>query len=324
MRNLLALIAALTFSLSAFADANVREKTQVHFGGLIGGVMNVFGGKATREGIESNTIVKGDRMARINGSNSQIVDLGEEKIYQLDYDRHTYTVMTFAEMRKQLEEAQERARREQSKEPSSKKDDAPEYEVDFDMKNTGNKQAINGYDTHEVIATVTVRQKGKTLEQGGGAVLTSDMWMGPRVPAMREIADFDRRYFQQLYGGTSLGGDMQKMAMLMATSPAFAKAMKTFSEKRSSFEGTPIRTTLTVDTVANPNAEANDQQSESSSPGAVIGGLMGRLRKRQAERNQSEGANRNRLFESTTELMNATTSASSADVAIPAGFKSRS
>jgi hypothetical protein len=120
---------------------------------------------------------------------------------------------------------------------------------------------------------------------------------------------------------------MQQMAMLMATSPAFAKAMKTFSEKRSSFEGSPIRTKLTVDTVAGPNAQ-NDQQasdsSSSSSPGAVIGGLMGRLKKRQAERNQAEDENRSRLFESTTELLNASTSATSADVAIPAGFKLRS
>ena len=325
MRKLFVASLSLAVALSAFADANVREKTQIHFGGFLGGVINVFGGKATREGLESNTIVKGNRMVRTTGSSAQIVDLGEEKIYQLDYDRHTYTVKTFAELRKEIEDAQERAKRSQRDEKPAKKSDAPEYEVDFEMKNTGNKQTINGFATREVIAIVTVRQKGKTLEQGGGAVLTSDMWMGPKVAAMHEVGDFERRYFQKLYGGTSIGADMQQMAVLMATSPAFAKAMKTFSEKRSSFEGTPIRTTLTVDTVANPNAEQNDQQAaESSSPGAVIGGLMGRLKKRQAERNQAEGENRNRLFESTTELLNASTSATSTDVAIPAGFKLRS
>ena len=326
MRKLLIVSLSLAVALSALGDANVREKTQIHFGGFLGGVINVFGGKATREGLESKTIVKGNRMVRTTGSNAQLVDLSEEKIYQLDYDRHTYTVKTFAELRKEMEEAQERAKRSQRDEKPAKKSDAPEYEVDFEMKNTGNKQTINGFATREVIATVTVRQKGKTLEQGGGAVLTSDMWMGPKVAAMQEVGDFERRYFQKLYGGTSIGADMQQMAVLMATSPAFAKAMKTFSEKRSSFEGTPIRTTLTVDTVAGPNAEQNDQQASdsSSSPGAVIGGLMGRLRKRQAERNQAEGENRTRLFESTTELLNASTNATSTDVAIPAGFKLRS
>ena len=46
--------------------------------------------------------------------------------------------------------------------------------------------------------TVTVREKGKTLEESGGMVLTSDMWLAPKIAAMKEVAEFDaptrRRY----------------------------------------------------------------------------------------------------------------------------------
>jgi len=41
-------------------------------------------------------------------------------------------------------------------------------EIDFDVKNTGQQKAINGFDTHEAVMTITVREKGKTLEQAGG------------------------------------------------------------------------------------------------------------------------------------------------------------
>ena len=64
-------------------------------------------------------------------------------------------------------------------------------EVDFDVRNTGEKKTINGFDTHQVVMTITVREKGKTLEESGGMVLTSDMWLAPKIAAMKEIAEFD-------------------------------------------------------------------------------------------------------------------------------------
>ena len=37
--------------------------------------------------------------------------------------------------------------------------------------------------------TITVRQKGKKLEDGGGMVITTDMWMAPTI---RRDAGADR------------------------------------------------------------------------------------------------------------------------------------
>ena len=45
-----------------------------------------------------------------------------------------------------------------------------------------------------------MREKGKTLEQSGGLVMTSDMWLAPKIAAMKEVADFDLRYAQKLAG----------------------------------------------------------------------------------------------------------------------------
>jgi len=330
------LAAVVAFSASlCLADATVEQKTNVKFGGMLG-VINVFGGKAAREGVTSTVYVKGNRKLTNNGSSGEIVDLTEEKIYQLDNDRKTYKVMTFAELRKQLEEAKKSAEKNAKESSTSSKPEGPEYEVDFDLKETGKKETINGFNTKQVIATVSVREKGKKIEQSGGSVLTSDMWMGPNVAAMREIADFDRRYIQKLYGGTGVGTAMQQMAMLMATTPAFGKAMKTFGEKQSSLDGTPIRSTMTFETVRPPGQTASEERSSSPEPAslgaAAIGGLMGRMKARQQAKEAKEGspsqaaapaANRSRLFDSTTEVLKAAPSATTADVALPADFKQR-
>lgn len=312
----------------ALADGTVQQKTQVKLGGAVGAIANVFGGRATHEGLESSIAIKGNRKATRTGGRGEIVDLGEEKVYRVDYDEKTYKVVTFDELRKQFEE--QRARAERNSDKSSKeKNEGPEYEVDFDVKETGKKETINGFNTRQTIATVTVHEKGKTLEQSGGFVLTSDMWMGPKIAAMAEMASFDRKYFTKVYGSSITSADMTSAAALLATTPAFAKAMKVFAEKRSAFEGTPIRTNLTFETVAGP-AGSNESASSSSdsSPGsaasAVIGGLMNRMKKRQAERNaenaKTSGPERSSLFTSTSEILSASSSASAEAVSL-AGFK---
>jgi hypothetical protein len=107
-------------------------------------------------------------------------------VYELDIKKKTYTVTTFEELRRRMREAAEKAEKESQKEDPGQAQEqqkpTKEYEVDFDVKETGQKKQIAGYDTHEAIATVTVREKGKTLEDGGGMVMTSDMWLGPKIP----------------------------------------------------------------------------------------------------------------------------------------------
>lgn len=300
---------------SALADGTVEQKTRVQIGGVLGGIVNVFGGRAAREGVTSTTAVDGPRRLMTTGRNGELVDLDAEKVYQIDFDRKTYRVQTFDELRKQLEEAKEEAAEEQEEE-SSKKNDGPEYEVDVKIDETGQKQNLSGFDTKQVITTVTVREKGKTLEQSGGAVLTADMWIGPKIAAFREINAFNEKYFKAVYGDAL--AEMQSMAVLMATNPAFGKAMKEFSKKRNAFSGDAVRTTLVFETVAAPG-----QQAEEESSGGVVGGLLSRAMKKRQEKKEGAASQpgRSKLFESTTELLRAENSASG--VELPAGFKQK-
>lgn len=329
------LVGAAVLSLftmtAAFADATVDQKTRVQFGGALGGVLNKFGGKSTREGIESTTVVKGNRKLTRTGESGELVDLSEEKVYTIDFSRQSYSVKTFAEIRKQLEDAMKNSEKESKEEGRGKGEKGgPEYEVDFAVKETGKKETINGFNTKQVIVTVTVREQGKKLEQSGGSVLTSDMWMAPKVAAMSEIADFDARYYKKLYGGLMSGVEMQQMMALMAASPTVGKAMKVFSEKKSSLEGTPIRAIMKFETVAGSEQKtesaSSDEESAPTSAGAMVGGLLGRAMKKRAESKEPEEAatpGRSKLFESTSDTLRADGRADASVLAVPAGFKQR-
>ena len=326
MRSRIALIVAL-ISVSSYhvaADVRTQQKTQVQFAGMLGRMMNLFGGKAAREGITSSVAVKGDRKVTSSDNTSQIIDLAEEKVYDIDLRKKSYKVTTFAELRRQMEEAQRKAaenagkndERTEPRQPSGTEAEA-EVEVDFDVKNTGATKAIHGFDTRQSIVSVTVRQKGKTLEEGGGMVLTSDMWLAPDQPAMKEVAEFDRRHAQKLYGGL-IGVSADQMAAAMALYPMLRQAITRMNAEGSKVEGTAILTTLTFDAVKSADQQATEAPPEAkpSGLGGVLGGLAKRVRK-----NDDAAKPRTTFMTSTVEVLSMSPTVTAADVAIPEGFK---
>ena len=66
------------------ADVRSEEKARIEFAGMLGRMVNLFGGKGAKEGIVSTVAVKGTRKATFNDTTGQIIDLGEEKVYELD------------------------------------------------------------------------------------------------------------------------------------------------------------------------------------------------------------------------------------------------
>src|ERR1700722_1489684 len=255
-------LAVLALSSHAIrADVRTEQKSRVELGGVLGRMVNIFGGKGAREGVTSSIAVQGDRLSRMNDMSGQIIDLGEEKVYDLDLRKKQYTVTTFAELRRRMEEAQrkaeESARKANAKEAkadakANAKERDPnqkEVEVDFDLKETGQKKTINGFDTREVVMTITLREKGKTLEQGGGMVLTDDMWMAPKIAAMKEIAEFNQRYAVKLQGPMMAGASAQDLAAAMAMYPMMKQAVARLNTENVNMDGTPISSTVTMDAV---------------------------------------------------------------------------
>lgn len=298
------------------AEVRTREKTRVRFEGMLGRMVNMFGGKATKDGLISTSAVSGDRKATFTDSTGRIVDLAEEKIYDLDMKKKTYKVTTFEQLRQQLREAQERAERDAKKQEGADKAEQPsgkEVEIDFDLKETGQKKSIAGYDAREVIMAVTVREKGRTLEEGGGLVMTTNSWLGPQIPALKELADFEMRYWKAI-APEATGVSAEQMAAMMAMYPMVKQAMDRMAKENVKLDGTPLASTMTFEAVK--SREQMTQQAESGGGG----GLSGMLARKMMKRDDKPRAT---ILTADSEMLEIATTVAQSDVQVPADFKEK-
>jgi hypothetical protein len=317
------------------ADIKKEERNQVSLGGVLGKMFNFFGGKSAREGVVSSVAVSGDRKFMTTGENAaQIVDLREEKVYDLDLRRKTYKVITFEEIRQQMREAEARAREAAARESKESKDEpaqkqGKEMEVDVDIKNTGQTKTISGFDTRQVVATITVREKGKKLEESGGLIMTVDTWLTKQV-SLQEIGDFERRYYEKLAGPMMSAVDAKQMAAAIAMFPGVKEAFARLS--REDFGGTAIQTTTTLDAVksaeqmkqeGSASASNNSEKPNPLSVGGAIGGFMRRRQQKQEETAAAKNTDPSRATFMTinNEVLKIVSNVTAADVALPAGFK---
>jgi hypothetical protein len=323
LRRAFAVFVVAMLTTPVYADVKTEEKGQVTFTGMLGRIAGLFGGTAAKEGVVSTVAVKGDQKSRLNEFRGEIIDLGEEKLYSLDVKKKTYTVTTFDELRRRLKETQAKAEAEAKKaQPDAKPDSTPnQLDVDFNVKDTGQGKVINGFDTHQVVATVTVREKGKTLEDGGGLVLTSDMWLTPTIKSLKEISDFDRRYYEKIAG--PMIGDAQQMAAAMAMYPFLKDAIARLEQEKGKADGTAVMTTLTVESVKS-KAQMSEKSNDSAAPPTNVGGLLGGLGRRVARRNEDQSQEaRSTFMKSSHEVLKVVTDVTAADVAIPSGFQQK-
>jgi hypothetical protein len=316
------LVPLFTFAVAhTHADVKTKEQSNVKGEGLLGFFLNRT--KAAKEGVVNSAAVKGNRKATLNEATGEIIDLSEEKVYTLDMKKKEYKVETFDQIRQRMREEAQKAREQQQKqEQQQQKGEAQkpqkEYEVDFDVKDTGQKKPLLGHDAHETIVTVTVREKGKTLEEGGGLVMTNAMWLAPRIPELKELAEFDMRYWKQLQEGTGIPTmSPEQMAQIMAMFPLFGKAMDRMQKDGDKLNGTPLDTTMTVEAVKSKDQMTQQQQQSSGG-----GGLGGMLAKKMMKKNDSSSP-RSTVLTSRHQYLEISKSVDTADLAVPAGFKEK-
>lgn len=315
------------------ADVKTQERTQVKFEGAIGRMVNMFGGKGARDGVVSTVSLKGNRLLTTSGETGQIIDLGEEKVYDLDLKGKSYTVVTFAEMRRKMQEAMAKAEKDaaaQKPEPEKEKSNEPkkEYEVDFTIKDGSGAKQVAGLDTKESIATIVVREKGKTLEAAGGFVMETHLWMTPKVPALQELNAFRQKYAEMVYGPLlAQAASSPSMTQAAAMYPQMKDAMAKLAEESKKLNGTPMLTEMIMQVAVPPDAEGG-KSAQKSEPAPGLGGLLGGLGRMRGKKNDAPAADaaptvpgRTTVLTTTTETLQLTPSATDADVALPAGLK---
>ena len=337
------------------AAVKTEEKTQFHMEGMLGRMMSLFGGKAAKEGVTETVAVKGNRKMTLSEENQtgQIIDLDEEKVYDLDLKGKSYKVTTFDEMRRRMQEAQDRASKEVAKSPDQSAQapppsDAQQMQVDFGAKETGQKKDINGYNCREVVMTISVHQKGQKIEDSGGIVLASNMWLTPKIDSMKEIQEFDRRYGEKLAGPLGFSAGMpsaDQMAAAYAMYPYLKNAVGKMDVENVNMDGTAIVTTSTFQSVLSAEQVAQQQKATATqdsgsnagaaggllggkkSIGGVLGGIGARAVQKKVEQKAEQSAQsdqapgRTNIMTSKVEILKVSTDVTDADVALPGGFK---
>ena len=166
-------------------------------------------------------------------------------------------------------------------------------------------------------------------------VMKTNTWLAPRIAAMQEIAEFERRYAEKLRGPFSLGASAEQMAAAMAMYPMMKLAMARFQKENVNMDGTAILTVMTTEAAQNPEqasqaeSQAKPQERDSAvgipSVRGVLGGLGRRAVRKKAESENASGAPKTRatIFSTTHELVKVSSDVAVSDVALPAGFRER-
>ena len=125
IRKVAALAVILLGNRFMFADASYQETSQITGGSMVDALKSVsFLSKSMSNvfaPITTTTMVHGNQKAVVSKDSTEITDLDRETITHIDTVHKTYTVVTFAQMRqafanmpKQMEQAQEQAKQAQA------------------------------------------------------------------------------------------------------------------------------------------------------------------------------------------------------------------
>ena len=239
----LGVVVGMSTSLSLYADFTYTETTQITGGSMMGmmKMAGAFSRQARQMGqpVVSTVAIKGNRMARINPDRTEIIDLDAETITTIDTVKREYTVVTFEQMKQQMEAAAEKARAQQQKSAQTAPAEQPantDVKFEVHVRNTGQSRDVVGLNASEAILTMNMNATDKTSGQTGSMAITNDMWMAPEIPGYDEVKEFYRKYALKM--GTVFSSAVSP-AMLAQYRDAGA-GMADMAKEMSKLKGTPV------------------------------------------------------------------------------------
>jgi hypothetical protein len=160
------------------------------------------------------------------------------------------------------------------------------------------------------------------------------MWMStPKIAAMKEVEDFDRRYAQKL--ALQFDKEMvEQMRPAIATYPGLGIAMGKLEIEKVKMDGTAVLTVMGFDAVVPPDQTAGGKPStpaatqpppqQKSTVPTSIGGLIGGLGKKAVPKEEPSSSSKpGSIMTTNHELLSVSTSVLESDISIPAGFKEK-
>lgn len=288
---------AVLIAPCAYADFTYTETTQIT-GGSMMQLMKMAGtfSKAARqagEPIVSTVAIKGNRMVRVGQQQTEIIDLDRETVTTIDHVKHQYVVMTFEQMRQQIEKAMQKVKEQsqkQSPQPNTPSDTDIKFEVH--VRNTGATKDVAGLSANEAILTMAMDATDKTSGQTGSMAITNDLWLAPEIPGYDQVKDFYRRYAEKMK--IVFSGALNPA--MLAQYPGAGQGMADMIKEMSKLKGIPVQQVMRMgmtmngatlpaaseaplpppsDSPAMPSAGDVAQQAAASSVASRMGSLGG-------------------------------------------------
>jgi hypothetical protein len=294
-------------ALAAAAHADVTMQERLRVSGLVS-LANMNGTTTTtiagdRARTDSNLQFESGLVRAFAGGlgqSSEIVRLDQDKIYSLDPKKKTYTEMSFADQRARMQAAMQKTQESQAsqQQAASGVDESQcEWsEPKADVKRTGEKATIAGYEAEHVSITATQSCKDKKTGSVCDFGLLLDEWVAPGFQQSAEVLAYHRAYAEKLGLGTPGSRDFAERAQSM-----FGQYKGIWTEiaaKMKDVQGYPLKASFGLG-VGGPQCQNTQQQqasqsqdqgsgsssSAASSPpptsiGGAIGGALGGLFKK--------------------------------------------
>ena len=333
------LITAPLFLLKA--DFSYDQTSRITGGAMVS-MMRVAGAfskdaKKSTEPVNSSIAVKGNRMVHRNADTAQIIDLDAQTITRVNFEAKTYSVMTFEQMKKAMDDAAKKMQERQ-------KGQQGDMQFDVSLKDTGAKKLIAGLDTHQVIMTLKMKATDEKSGAKGSLDMVTDMWIAPKVPGYDEVRAFYKAMGEKM--NWTPGGNP-----MMAGRPDMAKAMSEMYREGSKMDGMPVYEIVKMGGTAegmegaqgaqgapqsSPQAEPDRSSAPPTSIGSALGGALGgrfglgKKKKPQADDSQPAASSQSQpqasggsasLMEMTIEMSNfSSASVDGSKLEVPAGF----
>jgi hypothetical protein len=286
-----------------FADASYQETTQITGGSMVAPLKSMsFLSKSMRDMLApmtTTTMIHGNQKAVVGKDSIEITDLDKETVTHIDPVHKTYTVVTFAQMRqafaqvpKQMQQAQDKAKQAPDQPQQPKSDLKTSFDVS--VKNTGATKEISGLTAQEQLVTlqmhITDPNAPPTQTNAVTYVVTTDAWITPDPPEVKEIQDFDKRFGQKLMEGVDLSAFKAQMTQMHDTSqnpgmsqmfagkPGSSEAMAEMAKEMAKLQGTRVmEVTRMGGSGTGPATAQNSAQTSEPAPSNPNGSMSGML-----------------------------------------------
>jgi hypothetical protein len=191
-------------SIPARADFKYTETSKIT-GGAMKGAMKfagVFSKQASQamQPIVTTHYVKGNSLRTDNPDGKiQIIDIEGRRIIDIDTQKHTYSVITFEQMKAAIQNAQQQAQKKMDQDPKAKNAKA-NVNVKFKVTPGTGTREILGQTTNESKVEIEMEMQAQAQDAAqpgqpsgpvsGTIVTTMDMWVAPSVAGYQELAKF--------------------------------------------------------------------------------------------------------------------------------------